>query len=260
MRKTIKNLIFIAILVLTVLSLSVLVGASVPKDDLVVDNDNVFSNIEEKNLENSLFEVSNKHQCELAIVTVSSFGGKSAKQYAENYYDNNGYGYGSDATGVLLLLSVTKREYYICLTGEAVEIFDYSAFNRLDEAVYSRAKNDDFYGVATTFVSVSDSIISEYKAENIDTGFDKNVFVTGIIISLIVGLIAATIALLIMKSKMNNAKPQKNAGRYIRNGSFNLTTSRDMYLYSTVRKVARPQNNNRGGSSGRSRGGGGRRF
>lgn len=260
MRKTIKKLIFIALLALVIATLSICVSASVSRTELVVDNDDVYSDAQEEALENALFELSSKYKCELSIVTVSSFGGMDAEEYAENYYDNNGYGYGSDATGVLLLLSVTKREYYICLTGEAAKIFDRDNFSTLDDAVYFKARENDFYGVANAFISTSESIIFNYKAENSDTGFDKNAFVTGIIISVIVGLIAATIALLIMRSKMNNAKPQKNAGRYIRNGSFNLTISRDMYLYSTVRKVARPQNNNRGGSSGRSRGGGGRRF
>ena len=98
--------------------------------------------------------------------------------------------------------------------------------------------------------------------ESYEAGIDTETLKTGIIISVIAGAIIGLIVVLVLRAKMNNAKPQKTAGHYIRNGSFNLTVCRDMYLYSTTRRVARPKSNSSGGSrgGGRSHGGRGGRF
>ena len=83
----------------------------------------------------------------------------------------------------------------------------------------------------------------------------------------IIGLIAAVITLLIMRSKMNTAKPQKNAANYLKAGSFHLRQRSDMFLYSRVSRRAKPKNNTSGSGSsvhrssgGVSHGGRGGRF
>ena len=90
-----------------------------------------------------------------------------------------------------------------------------------------------------------------------------------IMISLIVSVIMAFIWVSVMKSGMNTAKRNNRASDYVRKGSFNLTQSSDLYLYSTVVKTPRAQNTSSGGgggggthfsSSGASHGGGGGKF
>ena len=40
-------------------------------------------------------------------------GGKTAEAYADDYYDYNGYGYGENDDGLLLLVSMGEREWAI---------------------------------------------------------------------------------------------------------------------------------------------------
>ena len=76
-------------------------------------------------------------------------------------------------------------------------------------------------------------------------------------IAVIIGLIIALLVTSSMKSKLKSVRYQANARDYIRSGSFNLKHSRDLYLYSTVTRVARPKSNSGGSrSGGGSRGGG----
>ena len=74
-----------------------------------------------------------------------------------------------------------------------------------------------------------------------------------------------------LKSKLKSVGYSKSATSYVAPGSFKLADSRDIYLYSTVSKTARPKDTGsssgyRGGSSthrsssGHSHGGGGRKF
>jgi uncharacterized membrane protein YgcG len=90
--------------------------------------------------------------------------------------------------------------------------------------------------------------------------FDSSALVTGIIISAVIGIVASIITILVLKYKMNNARVQKHASYYERENSFDLRVSTDVYLYSTVRRVAKPKNNSSSSSRGGSRGGGGGRF
>ena len=59
-----------------------------------------------------------------------------------------------------------------------------------------------------------------------------------------IGLIIALIVVMTMKAKLKSVKNRNEASDYVREGSFHLTSSSDVYLYRTVRRVARPKNNN----------------
>ena len=82
---------------------------------------------------------------------------------------------------------------------------------------------------------------------------------------------AGFITVSVLKKKLKSEGLVGNAEDYVVPSSFALENSRDIYLYSTLSKVPRPQNNggsssqprSSGGhvsSSGRVHGGGGRRF
>lgn len=90
------------------------------------------------------------------------------------------------------------------------------------------------------------------------------------LLSLVLGVVIAAVAVLIMRASMNTKRMQHSASDYIKPGSFHLRTHQDMFLYSNVSKVRRQQNNNGGhggggssvhtSSGGRSHGGGGGKF
>jgi len=58
-----------------------------------------------------------------------------------------------------------------------------------------------------------------------------------ILISLVIGLIVA----LFMKTAMNTARFKSSALDYVKKGSFKLTLSQDLFMYSTVSKTAKPK-------------------
>ncbi|MBO5375122.1 MAG: TPM domain-containing protein [Clostridia bacterium] len=247
------------IMIFVLATLSVLaITAFATSRPLLVDEEDIFTFEEEESLESLLGEISQKHRCELVVVTTATYGNKSARAFAESFYDNNGYGYGNDGTGVLLLISESNREYYICLTGEANDAFSRTRFNALENEILPELKQNDFYGAAFDFARKSDEILIKYESEK--GSLDWQGFWVGVVISIIVAIVAGAITIVIMRRAMNNARPQKNATMYVKNGSFNLTVSRDMYLYSTIRRVAKPKSSSSGRSGGRSHGGGGGRF
>ena len=59
------------------------------------------------------------------------------------------------------------------------------------------------------------------------------------------GVVIGLIAVLIMKSNLRSVRFQSGAGEYMTPGSFHLTASQDIFLYKTVTRVEKPQNNNK---------------
>ena len=64
-----------------------------------------------------------------------------------------------------------------------------------------------------------------------------------IVIVLGVGLIVGLITILVMRSGMKTAVFQHGAREYIDQGTYELHTCRDIYLYSTTHRVRRSNNN-----------------
>ncbi len=252
MKKMLKPITLLILCIAITSLLCVQVLAVSARDELVVDREGLFDATEEAYLENMLYETSVKYQCELVVLTTSTFNGYSIDEYAESFFDSNGYGYGSDGNGVLLLISEAKREYYICFTGRATEIFSFTKGSKLENAIVDHLKSDEFYEASVAFCETASDILSN------DNGFYMGGFVIGVVISVIVAIIAGIITIVVMRRAMNNARPQRNAGQYIRYGSFELTETRDMYLYSHVTRRAKPKSNS--SSGGRSHSGRGGRF
>ena len=59
----------------------------------------------------------------MAVVTVDSLEGKTSQDYADDFYDYNGYGYGKDDDGILLLISMEDRDYAITTYGFGITAF-----------------------------------------------------------------------------------------------------------------------------------------
>ena len=76
---------------------------------LLVDEAGLLSEEESSTLINKLEEISQRQKNEVAVVTVNSLEGKTAEAYADDYYDYNGYGYGENDDGLLLLVSMGER-------------------------------------------------------------------------------------------------------------------------------------------------------
>ena len=55
--------------------------------------------------------------------------------------------------------------------------------------------------------------------------------------ALLFGILVALLIVFLMKRSMSTVRKQKRADGYIQSGSFKLTESRDIFLYSTVTRI-----------------------
>ncbi|MBO5858954.1 MAG: TPM domain-containing protein, partial [Clostridia bacterium] len=93
---------------------------------LVVDQANIIPDDVEAALIARCETIAEEYKMEVAIVTASDFGGLIAEAYADDFYDFNGYGYGENDDGMLVVYKPGEegeREIYITTHGNGSSVF-----------------------------------------------------------------------------------------------------------------------------------------
>ena len=239
----------LAYLLTIVLILSMAVPAFAADSDVprVVDNADLLSSDEEASLNREIQQMQSELSLDIVIVTTYGTGSKTAQEYADDFYDNYGYGYGSDNSGILLLLDMQAREWHMSTCGEAIQIFSDNDLDDLGEEIVDDLSGGDYYEAFSHWLDELPGYVEDYR--------EGDSIFSNLPLALVIGLVAAAITILIMRSSMNTAKPQKGAVNYMTEGSFHLRQRSDVFLYSRVSRVPRPKNNGGGSSTHRSSGG-----
>ena len=230
-----------------ILLIALLLALSVPvfaAGQLLVDDANILTSAEERRLEKKLEEASETCNMDIAIVTVDGIDSYSIGRYTEDYYDDNGYA----DDGVMLLIDMDERQWWITGTGKGADIFTSSVIDTIGDLMEDDLTNGDYAAAFETYI---DKCIY-YVESPFEAG-------TSLLIGLVIGLIVALIVTGIWRAQLKSVRHQAAAANYLKPGSLLITGSQDLYLYSTVTKVKRQQSSS-GSSSGRSHSGGGGRF
>lgn len=177
------------------------------------------------------------------IFTNNGLDEDDLEDLADELYDTN-CDMQSDA--VILAVDVSKRAYCIRWIGRMNDELTHSAKNRIEDLTVERLSDNNWSGATTAFVAAVGSLTAEdfsAKSGNLLIGE----FIVGIV-ALVIGFAVAGV----FAYRMNNARRGRNAANYVKNNSFALNKSADLYLYSTVTKT-RVESSSSGG--GRSSGG-----
>lgn len=257
------------------LSVTVYAHAAAP---VIADNSSLLTYEEAQKLEELVETVSDRWEIDIVILTTDSLEGKSAMAYADDYYDDHGYA----DDGVLLLVSMTEREWWISTCGKCIWAID---ADQLGSRFVPYLSSGNYYDAFTAFLEGCD-IAMEADNDRTDTdiwipdmqiqgGYPSATAKPQPAISLgmciVIGAVIGLVAVLVMKGQLKSVRAQSGADSYVRTGSLQLSHRSDMFLYQNTTRRAKPQNNNHSGShgggggihvgsSGRSHGGGGGRF
>ncbi len=232
----------------------------------IVDMANILNSEQTSQLEQKITQVINNCQMDVVILTTCLNNGKSMVDFADDYYDENDYGIDLRKSGLILVLSLQDNEWYISTSGAAIDTFSDWGIEYLGKVMKPSLVDRNFYQAFEDFVSytekfnvqaVTDKPYDRYNQgdlPNLDvdeevvfdnqdnsepkTKMDSN---KRILISLGAGLVIGFIISFIRMGKLNTKKSVKNANEYVKENSFKLTKSNDLYLYQTVTKRARPK-------------------
>lgn len=245
----------------------------------VVDEANLLTQAELSSLEQKAQNLGTQCEADIVIVTVDSLDGQSAQSYAEDYFDSKGYGSGADHSGILFLLALSEREWYISTSGDMVDTITGYDIDSIGEEMTPNLSSGNYAQALTQYLSLLETVLKVEKSQP-DSGShpvylpetqknpahppEKNQ--PNILLSLGIGAAVAAVVVGIMCLSMNTKRPQQSAGAYMKAGSFQLKAHQDLFLYSNVSKTRKQQPTNTGGhlvhtsSGGTRHGGGGGKF
>lgn len=242
--------------------------------DRVSDAAELMSEGERATLAAKIDEIRTRQSFDIAVVTVNSTGELTAMEYADTYYDSSAFGYGSDRSGVLLLVNMETHDWWISTCGYGITAFTDAGIEYIGEKITAYLSDGRYVDGFCEFAELCDEFVTQARSGE---PFDTNnlprepLSAVWIFISLLVGLIVASIIVGGMKNKLKTVRANDKANSYLKADSLNITESREMFLYRTVTRTARAQQSNNdsgsnGGStthqssSGTTHGGGGGKF
>ena len=221
----------------------------------LVDRADILTANEESALLAELTEISTEYGVTVAVVTVDSLGNQSAKAYANDFYDKN---YGATTDGVMLLLAMDEREYYIVTESFGRTAIPDGRIDYVANRFVPDLSDGEYYEGFMTYASICAEHIKNAKNGNPYT--EPLLTFSDILIALAVGIVISLIIVSALKNQLKSVRMQPMARAYVREGSLNLTRQNDYFLYRNVTRRQKQNKSSRSGSSGSSRGGGGGRF
>ena len=267
-----KRILIVALALMLLVSIAVpaLATSMYAPGGRVVDNAELLTSTERRELTKLLDEISQRHQADVVVVTTDSLLGKTPRAFADDFYDENGYGYGPNYDGVLLLVSMEDRDWYISTCGFGITAFTDAGIEYISEQFLSDLSNGWYADAFTVFAQQCDAFLTQaragdpYDVHNLPK--EPFSFVFWAVVSLVIGLVVALIYTAILKGQLKTVRPRWEASEYVRQGSLDITTAHELFLYRNVTRRAKPKDSGSGGSrthrssSGRSHGGGGGKF
>ena len=261
-----KRILPVFLMLVLLLSLSLPVSATESEGPWVVDDAGLLTPENIEFLTERIKTLRQELELDIIIVTTNGTGNKNVQQYADDFFDENGYGYGETNSGILLLVDMQAREWYMSTCGEAIYIFTDYGLDQLGQTLYTWLSQGYYHQAFLYWLSDLPDYVEAYRNHSPIDGYvepdeyespygEEIVYYDDFRIenpfplALLIGLIASVVTVLVMRSRMNTAKLQKGAVDYLKNGSFNLRQRSDMFLYSRVSRRARPKQNSGGGSS-----------
>ena len=240
---------------------------------LIDDSANLFSDDEIDYINSAASEFASENEFSVAVVTTDHAIGKSAMEYADDYYDNLIFNSGWSESGMCFLIDMDNREIYVSCAG--LSIYEYTDYEL--QTIVDKGFECVSYGAyAKGMVAMIDEaryLASEIYSDSADTGiywtddtygedyyYDEyyyggnsavNAFdISHVFIYIVIGLVVGAIAVFAVK---NNYKNTGIGDEYNADDVFlEVTSSSDNIISRNVitTKIPRNNNNHRSGSGG----------
>lgn len=220
----------------------------------LVDNADLLSSYEESSLLSTLDSLSEQHSCNIVILTVDEHTGP-IQDFADDYFDYNGFGCDYDGAGILFMLSMSDREWAISTSGDGIAAFTDYGQEKMMDALYEPLGDGDYYAAFNKYAEICDRYLAMYEsgtAFDVGMSMPKTASETAgeMFMSFILSLIVAFIVIMIMKSKLKSVKMNVGASGYQTKSGLKLSINRDSFVNKTLTKTPIPKSSDSGRSGG----------
>lgn len=228
----------------------------------ITDNAGYLTEGEFAELSDQLNEIRETYKVDVAVFTEYEMSGEDAESTADDIFDYMGYGAGDGADGIILYIATDPRVYHMSTHGNGEEIFNDNGLAYIESQFLPSLKEDDYYSAVRQYADSAERLlIMAEQGEPYNEAQHSDTYVLCVIAgALFLPLLLAYIMMKQKLAKMKTAVKRDYAGNYMKQGSFKLDSSRDIFLYSTVTKTEKPKESSDSGvghtsSSGEHHGG-----
>lgn len=229
----------------------------------VYDYAQVLTAGEEQNLKRNIDLYIANHNIDMALVTVKHHEKSNTMNYADDFYDYNGFGIGPNYDGVIFVIDFTfgYTDIWMSTTGKAISMYTDDRIDSILDSVASK-KNYGYYEMFNAFINKTDY----FAKEGIPT-YDETYKIINWNAILITSFVVPTIIILILVFKNKMVKKSTAAHIYLLRDSIVINKRSDNFITTHTTSVRINDSSSSSGgssthrsSSGRSHGGGGRRL
>ncbi|MBE5936900.1 MAG: TPM domain-containing protein [Lachnospiraceae bacterium] len=227
----------------------------------VCDEVGILSQDEVYKLEERAAEAAQKYGAEIFIYIMNDYTDydNDIMDVAIDIFDSSGCGIGEGREGMILLLSMSARDYYLDVHGKFVNkaVNDYS-INLIEDEFLDDFADDEWYNGFSDYIDKSSELLNcalEGNPVTVKSNPMYNVIKWGA--SALIAILIALFVGLIFKSKMKNVATGVDADNYVQDNSFDITYRDDRFTHSTEsRRKIETKSSSSGGSGGHSGSGG----
>ncbi|MDR1432713.1 MAG: TPM domain-containing protein [Propionibacteriaceae bacterium] len=220
----------------------------------VFDEDGLLSAGQRAELNARLSEVSSRHGFDVVAATVGDLGGKTARLYAADFYEEHGFG----PNGAILIVSLAERDWGFATTGSGREAFTGDGQEYLTDFFLPDLREDRFFEAFMGYAEGVDAFLVQaergapYGSGNHPMTSDtKNAIAVGGCVGAVV--LGAVIAIAVpgrWRGKLKSVRPQQAADRYVPQNGFQLQNHSDVLVDRSVSRTRRPEPQSSSGGGG----------
>lgn len=204
-----------------------------------------------------------RYQCDIVIVTTYSWNKKNLTSFADDYFDDNGYGIGDNYDGMLFLLDTyySYYNYHISTSGKAIKAFTDWGIEYIGSQTFNLRYYRHHYQCLDMFLDYVDMFLSQYETDRAyDSDYHPGLKVdedeekqnddevgvklgwplsTRIFVAMFIGFIVGLIMAVAKLGKSKTVKKVTSAKQYVKEESLKITNSKDIFLYTTLTRSAK---------------------
>ena len=145
----------LTVCVLLAMSLSIRASEVLP----LFDEPDLMTDAQEASLAAKLERISEQYQMEVVVAAFETIDGASPMDYADDFYDYNGYGENRD--GLILIVVMDSRDWWISTRGSAITAFTDAGIEYIGDQIVPYMSADDFAGAFNAFAEQCSTFMAQ---------------------------------------------------------------------------------------------------
>lgn len=243
----------------------------IAEKNLVCDDADLYTATEESKLSLDAKALGEAYNLDIVIVTTNDAKGKSSREYADDFFDYNGYGVGEERDGILFLIDMDNREVYISTSGKGIRYLTDNRIEKILDDVFANGLTEDLmYDATNAFLRSTERYLqagipsNQYNKPSttiLEKGLTMPEAIAGTVVSVVVG-----VGFFLLTRHRYQGKPKPVEYRYQEKNRTNFKVNTEKLVDSSVTYTIIQESSSSGrssthtSSSGRTHGGGGRKF